>query len=71
MPSAMNKHEDIAKTLKARLSELTSRVAEIDTSFANRYLLIPKTKQLTSKIKMRSEALSILDFRKSDRLKRR
>jgi DnaK suppressor protein len=26
----MNKHEDIAKTLKARLSELTSRVAEID-----------------------------------------
>jgi RNA polymerase-binding transcription factor DksA len=26
----MNKHEDIAKALKARLSELTSRVAEID-----------------------------------------
>ena len=30
MPSDMNKYEDIAKTLKARLSELTSRVAEID-----------------------------------------
>lgn len=30
MPSDMNKHEDIAKALKARLSELTSRVAEID-----------------------------------------
>lgn len=26
----MNKHEDIAKALNARLSELTSRVAEID-----------------------------------------
>jgi DnaK suppressor protein len=26
----MNKHEEIAKALKARLSELTSRVAEID-----------------------------------------
>jgi len=26
----MNKHEDIAKALKARLSELTGRVAEID-----------------------------------------
>ena len=26
----MNKHKDIAKALKARLSELTSRVAEID-----------------------------------------
>ena len=30
MPSDTNKHEDIAKALKARLSELTSRVAEID-----------------------------------------
>ena len=27
----MNKHEDIAKALKSRLSELTSRVAEIDS----------------------------------------
>ena len=27
----MNKHEDIAKALKARLSELTGRVAEIDS----------------------------------------
>jgi DnaK suppressor protein len=26
----MNKHEDIAKALKARLSELTGRVAQID-----------------------------------------
>ena len=26
----MNKHEDIAKALKIRLFELTSRVAEID-----------------------------------------
>jgi RNA polymerase-binding transcription factor DksA len=30
MPSDMKKHEDIAKALEARLSELTSRVAEID-----------------------------------------
>lgn len=27
----MNKHEDIAKALKFRLSELTSRIAEIDS----------------------------------------
>ena len=27
----MNKHEDIAKALKIRLSELTSRVAQIDS----------------------------------------
>ena len=27
----MNKHEDIAKALKARLAELTGRIAEIDS----------------------------------------
>jgi len=31
MSPDMNKHEDIAKALKIRLSELTSRVAEIDS----------------------------------------
>ena len=31
MPPEMNKHEDVAKALKARLSELTGRVAEIDS----------------------------------------
>jgi DnaK suppressor protein len=31
MPSAMNKHEDLAQALKARLSELTGRVAKIDS----------------------------------------
>ena len=31
MPLEMNKHEDIAKALKIRLSELTSRVAQIDS----------------------------------------
>jgi RNA polymerase-binding protein DksA len=31
MPPDMNKHEDIAKVLKVRLSELTGRVAEIDS----------------------------------------
>ena len=31
MPPEMNKHEDIAKALKARLSELTGRVSEIDS----------------------------------------
>jgi RNA polymerase-binding protein DksA len=31
MPPDMNKHEDIAKALQARLSELTGRVAEIDS----------------------------------------
>jgi DnaK suppressor protein len=31
MPPDMNKHDDIAKALKVRLSELTSRVTEIDS----------------------------------------
>ena len=31
MPSGMTKHENIAKALKARLSELTTRVGEIDS----------------------------------------
>src|SRR5450759_2889006 len=31
MPPDMNKHEDIAKALKAHLSELTGRVAEIES----------------------------------------
>jgi RNA polymerase-binding transcription factor len=31
MPTKMNKYEDIAKALKIRLSELMSRVAEIDS----------------------------------------
>ena len=31
IPPDMNNHEDIAKALKIRLSELTSRVAEIDS----------------------------------------
>ncbi len=31
MPPDMNKHEDIAKALNGRLSELTGRVAEIDS----------------------------------------
>jgi len=31
MPSGMTKHENIAKALKARLSELMSRVGEIDS----------------------------------------
>jgi RNA polymerase-binding transcription factor DksA len=31
MPPDMNKYEDIAKALKARLSELTGRIAEIDS----------------------------------------
>jgi hypothetical protein len=52
----MNKHEDIAKALKGRLSELTGRVAEIEANCANRCLLIPKTGQLTSKIRTRSKA---------------
>src|SRR5262249_146505 len=30
MPSGMTKHENIAKALKARLSEMTTRVGEID-----------------------------------------
>src|SRR6516225_7417107 len=31
MPSGMTKHENIVKALKARLSELTNRVGEIDS----------------------------------------
>ena len=32
----MNKHEDIANALKSRLSELTGRVAEIDSELRER-----------------------------------
>src|SRR5262249_8163606 len=36
MPSGMTKHENIAKALKARLSELTTRVGEIDSELRKR-----------------------------------
>ena len=39
----MNKHEDIAKALEIRLSELTSRVAEIDSELRKPLSVIPKT----------------------------
>jgi RNA polymerase-binding transcription factor DksA len=35
MPIAMNKYEDIAKALKARLSELTRRLSDIDSEMHN------------------------------------
>jgi hypothetical protein len=61
----------IAKALKARLSELTSRVAEIDNELRKPLSADSEDQATDSKIKMRSEASSILDFRKSNRLKRR
>src|SRR5450756_1619218 len=55
MPPDMNKHEDIAKALKAHLSELTGALRRSTANCANRCLLIPKTGQLTSKIRTRSK----------------
>ena len=66
----MNKHEDIAKALEAHLSELTGRIAEIDSERRKLFLLIWKSEQLTSKIRTRSKASRILKFRKSNKLKR-
>ena len=68
----MNKHEDIAKTLNDRLSELTGRVAEIESELRKP---LPANSEeradLSLKIRMRSKASGILKFRKSDRLERR
>jgi hypothetical protein len=60
----MAKNENIAKELKTRLSELTGRLAEIDSE-------LRKSGQLTSKIKMRSKASRVLKFRKSIRFRGR
>jgi hypothetical protein len=65
----MTKNEDIAKALKTRLSELTRHLAEIDSERANHCLRIPRSGQLTSKIRMHSRASKILKCRKSIRFK--
>ena len=52
----MNKHEDIAKALKARLSELTGRVAEIDSELRKPLSADSEDRQLTLKIRTRSKA---------------
>ena len=46
----MNEHEEIAKALKMRLSELRTRLAKVDHE-----LHIPRTKPLNLKIKKHSK----------------
>ena len=67
----MNKHEDIAKTLNDRLSELTGRVAEIESELRKPLPANFEERATYLKIRMRSKASGILEFRKSDRLERR
>ena len=67
----MTKNEDIARALKTRLSELTGRIAEIDSELRKPYLLISRNRQRTLKIRMRSWASKIPKFRKSVRFKGR
>ena len=64
----MTKHENIAKALKARLSELTNRVVEIDSELRKPLPLISKSRQPTLKIRGR---LKPLKFMKSIKFKRR
>ena len=51
----MNEHEEIAKVLKARLSELRTHLAKVDRELHKRLLLIRRTKPLNLKIKKRSK----------------
>jgi hypothetical protein len=51
----MNEHEEMAKVLKARLSELRTHLAKVDRLLRNRSLLIPRTKPLNLKIKKHSK----------------
>ena len=67
----MTKHENIAKALKARLSELTNRVVEIDSELRKPLPLISKSRQPTLKIRARLRPLRILKFMKSIKFKRR
>ena len=69
MPSDMNEHENIAKVLKARLSELTGRVAEI--KYAGRCPLILKSRRPTSKIRTPLKPLKILKFKKFIKFEKR
>ena len=55
MPPEMNKHEDIAKALKVRLSELTSCVAEIDSELRKPLSADFEDGRLTSKIRTHSK----------------
>ena len=71
MPSGMTRHENIAKALKARLSELMTRVGEIDSELRKPLSAISKSRQLTSKIRGRLKPLKILKFMKSIKFKRR
>jgi len=51
----MNEHEEIAKALKVRLSELRRTLRRSTAYYANRSLLIPRTKPLNLKIKKHSK----------------
>jgi hypothetical protein len=66
----MTKHQDVAKALNARLSELKHRVAEIDREL-HAPLPAPRTKQLTSRIKRRSKRLKNLEYGKTVGLNKR
>ena len=69
MPSDMNEHENIAKALKARLSELTGRVAEI--KYAGRCPLILKSRRPTLKIRTPLKLLEILKIRRFIKFEKR
>ena len=67
----MTTHENIEKALKARLSELTNRVVEIDSERRKPLSADLEERQLTSKIRRRLKPLRILKFMKSIKFKRR
>jgi DNA-directed RNA polymerase specialized sigma24 family protein len=51
----MNEHEEIAKTLKARLSELRTHLAKVDRELRKALPADSETKPLNWKIKKRSK----------------
>ena len=65
----MTKHEDIAKALKPRLSELTGRVAEIDSEL--RKPLSADLEEQATDLENQAKPLRILKFMKSIKFKRR
>jgi hypothetical protein len=67
MPSGMTKHENIAKALRAHLSELTTRVGEIDSEL-RKPLSADLEEQATD---LRLKPLRILKFMKSIKFERR
>jgi len=52
----MNKHEDVAKHSRSAFLNWRVALRRSTANSANRCLLIPKTRRLTSKIRTRSKA---------------